>query len=186
MLLLQTSQQAKAILKQMEDGKLLRGQDYSISALVSLRQTCSESGVSVKAQTSSGRDAIFRAAVEAAVGVATEGSHRQLGGFSPPRFVSGIARDLGAYCIPVSDFSTAEPCCFCTLKPAVFKANWVATEGSRRQLGKISPPQICVWHCTRCSCALHDLLHHHQQLCYCQCCFLCCFCLMTLAALHEV
>lgn len=90
------TQEAKAILKQMEDGKLLSGQDYSISALISLRQTCSDSGVSVKPQTSSGRDAMFRGAVEAAVGAAMEGGQGgQLGGAPPTRFVAGIANDLG-------------------------------------------------------------------------------------------
>ena len=64
-----------------------------MAAMVSLRQTCSESGISVKAQTSSGRDAIFRAGVEAAAGAAMQGG--QLGGTSAPRFVSGLARDLG-------------------------------------------------------------------------------------------
>lgn len=86
-------QQAKTIVRQLEDAKLLSGQDYSVAALVSLRQTCSDSGISVKAQTSSGRDAIFRAGVEAAAAAAMQGG--QLGGTPVPRFVSGLARDLG-------------------------------------------------------------------------------------------
>ena len=80
----------------MEDGKLLSGQDYSTSALVSLRQTCADSGAVVKAQTPSGGDAIFRAGVEAAASAAMEpGQGASLGGTSPQRFVSGLANDLG-------------------------------------------------------------------------------------------
>ena len=80
----------------MEDGKLLSGQDYSTSALVSLRQTCADSGAVVKAQTPSGGDAIFRAGVEAAACAAMEpGQGASLGGASPQRFVSGLANDLG-------------------------------------------------------------------------------------------
>ena len=96
----QTSSQARTILRQMEDGKLLSGQDYSTSALVSLRQTCADSGAVVKAQTPSGGDAIFRAGVEAAASAAMEaGQGASLGGASPPRFVSGLANDLGK-CLP--------------------------------------------------------------------------------------
>ncbi|KAL3159780.1 hypothetical protein ABBQ38_010187 [Trebouxia sp. C0009 RCD-2024] len=92
----QTSSQARTILRQMEDGKLLSGRDYPTSALVSLRQTCADSGAVVKAQTPSGGDAIFRAGVEAAVSAAMEpGQGASLGGASPPRFVSGLAHDLG-------------------------------------------------------------------------------------------
>lgn len=92
----QTSSQARTILRQMEDGKLLSGQDYSTSALVSLRQTCADSGAVVKAQTPCGGDAIFRAGVEAAASAAMEaGQGASLGGASPPRFVSGLANDLG-------------------------------------------------------------------------------------------
>ena len=80
----------------MEDGKLLSGRDYPTSALVSLRQTCADSGAVVKAQTPSGGDAIFRAGVEAAVSAAMEpGQGASLGGVSAPRFVSGLAHDLG-------------------------------------------------------------------------------------------
>ena len=93
---LQTSSQARTILRQMEDGKLLSGQDYSTSALVSLRQTCADSGAVVKAQTPSGGDAMFRAGVEAAASTAMEaGQGSSLGGASPQRFVSGLANDLG-------------------------------------------------------------------------------------------
>ncbi len=92
---MQTSSQAKAILRQMEDGKLLSGQDYSTSALISLRQTCADSGAVVKAQTPSGGDAMFRAGVEAAASAAMEGEGASLGGTSPQRFVSGLAQDLG-------------------------------------------------------------------------------------------
>ncbi|DBA73106.1 TPA: hypothetical protein ACH3X2_010045 [Trebouxia sp. C0005] len=92
----QTSSQARSILRQLEDAKLLSGQDYSTSALVSLRQTCADSGATVKAQTPSGGDAIFRAGVEAAASAAMEaGEGASLGGNSPQRFVSGLAQDLG-------------------------------------------------------------------------------------------
>ena len=59
-LLLQMASQARTILREMEDGKLLSGRDYPISGLVSLRQTLADTGATVKPQTASGRDAIFR------------------------------------------------------------------------------------------------------------------------------
>lgn len=93
---MQASSQAKTILRQMEDGKLLSGLDYSTSALVALRQTCGDSGAVVKAQTPSGADAIFRAGVEAAVSAAMD-SGSSLGGAPPQRFISGLARDLGGH-----------------------------------------------------------------------------------------
>ena len=90
----------------MEDGKLLSGQDYSTSALVSLRQTCADSGAVVKAQTPSGGDAIFRAGVESAASAAMEpGQGASLGGTSPQRFVSGLANDLGKAVPPESSCS---------------------------------------------------------------------------------
>ena len=92
----QASGQARTILRQMEDGKLLNGLDYSTSALVSLRQTCGDSGAAVKAQTPSGADAIFRAGVEAAVSAAMD-SGSSLGGATPQRFISGLAQDLGGH-----------------------------------------------------------------------------------------
>ena len=80
----------------MEDGKLLSGQDYSTSALVSLRQTCADSGAVVKAQTACGGEAFFWAGVAAAASAAMEpGQGGSLGGTSPQRFVSGLANDMG-------------------------------------------------------------------------------------------
>lgn len=57
---------------------------------------CGEAGVSVRARTESGRDALFRAGAEAAASAAMDAATSQLGGAAPARFVTGLARDLGA------------------------------------------------------------------------------------------
>ena len=94
----------------MEDGKLMRGQDYSTSALVYLRQTCADSGAVVKPQTPIGGDAIFRAGVEAAVSAAMQpGGSASLGGFTPQRFVAGLAQDLGKFLTGIQICPTADP-----------------------------------------------------------------------------
>ncbi|KAK9803595.1 hypothetical protein WJX72_003223 [[Myrmecia] bisecta] len=91
----QALKQAMIILQEMEDAKLLSGRDYPTSSLVALRQTCGDSGVAVRAQTDSGRDALFRAGCEAAASCAAEQSTGLLAGTSPQRFLSGLAQDLG-------------------------------------------------------------------------------------------
>ena len=52
--------------------------------------------MSVRARTESGRDALFRAGAEAAASAAMDAATSQLGGAAPARFVTGLARDLGA------------------------------------------------------------------------------------------
>lgn len=49
----------------------------------------------MKPKTVGGRDAIFRAAVEAAVAAAQARNFESLDEASPPRFVAGVAADLG-------------------------------------------------------------------------------------------
>jgi hypothetical protein len=60
------------------------------------RQVCGEGGVSVRPRTASGRDAMLRAGAEAAANAAMEEAGAQLGGMPPSRFITGLARDLGA------------------------------------------------------------------------------------------
>lgn len=89
--------QAKAALRQLEDAKMLRGEDYSLSGMVALRSLCSQAGgLQVRAHTESGRDAILRAAVRAAINASLRSSNpaSALGGYEPGRFVSGLAHDL--------------------------------------------------------------------------------------------
>ncbi|KAK9845803.1 hypothetical protein WJX81_002827 [Elliptochloris bilobata] len=89
----QAARRAREILVELEDAKLA-GRDYDIGLLVALRQVCGEAGVSVRARTESGRDALFRAGAEAAASAAMDAATSQLGGAAPARFVTGLARDL--------------------------------------------------------------------------------------------
>ncbi|KAG2425350.1 hypothetical protein HXX76_013764 [Chlamydomonas incerta] len=72
-----------------------RGEDYSLADIRALRKTCQEGHVTVKPKTVGGRDAIFRAAVEAAVAAAQARNFESLDEASPPRFIAGVAADLG-------------------------------------------------------------------------------------------
>jgi hypothetical protein len=86
--------QTRIILKQLQDEKL-RGLDYSIASLVTLRMLCQEGGgLSVKPATESGRNSMFRAGVLAAIQCAQEGSNTMLSAYDPAGFVSGLASDL--------------------------------------------------------------------------------------------
>lgn len=86
--------QTRLILKQLQDEKL-RGLDYSIASLVTLRMLCQEGGgLSVKPATESGRNSMFRAGVLAAIQCAQEGSTAMLSAYDPAGFVSGLASDL--------------------------------------------------------------------------------------------
>ncbi|PSC68311.1 hypothetical protein C2E20_8034 [Micractinium conductrix] len=88
--------QARQVLRQLEDAKMLQGLDYPVSGLVSLRTLCQEAGgYQVKPRTESGRDAMLRAAVAAAMAAGQEGSFAMLGGDHPAKFVCGLAHDLG-------------------------------------------------------------------------------------------
>ena len=58
-------------------------------------QTCGEAGIRVRPRTAGGRDAMLRAAAEAAVDAAMEQSGAQLGGMPPAAFITGLAGDLG-------------------------------------------------------------------------------------------
>lgn len=92
------ARQAKAALRDLEDAKILRGEDYSLSGMVTLRKACHlGGGLTVRASTESGRDAILRAAVRAGIeeSLRSVNPATALGGYEPGRFVSGIASDLG-------------------------------------------------------------------------------------------
>lgn len=59
--------QASAIMSKLEQAKNA-GQDYRLADIAALRATCrAGGGVTVDARTVGGRDAIFKAAVDAAV-----------------------------------------------------------------------------------------------------------------------
>lgn len=92
------ARESRAILRELEDGKLLRGQDYPLFGLVKLRQVCSEGGgLQVKPRTENGRDAMLRAGVKYALELSysVENPASNLGGYEPGRFISGLATDLG-------------------------------------------------------------------------------------------
>lgn len=89
------STKARSIVRQMEDGKVA-GKDYTFEALAELRQTCNEAGISVKARTDSGRDAMYKAAMEFAANAAVmQGSDATVFGTSLARFVTGFAAAVG-------------------------------------------------------------------------------------------
>jgi hypothetical protein len=87
--------QSKQIKRQLEDSKL-RGEEYSLSDLITLRRICHEGGgISIKPSTESGRDAILRAGVRFAMQAALRPNpSSDLGGYEPGRFISGLAGDL--------------------------------------------------------------------------------------------
>ena len=91
----QAQAQAKAIVKVLEDHKI-SGRDYPLELLSDLRSACSSAGISVRTSTGSGRDAIFRTAVAAALLMAQDGSSGLIAGCTPPQFICGLAADLGA------------------------------------------------------------------------------------------
>jgi len=65
-------------------------------AIALAAQVCGEAGATVRARTESGRDALFRAGAEAAASAAMDAATSRLAGAAPARFVTGLARDLGA------------------------------------------------------------------------------------------
>ena len=83
--------EARKVLKELEDAKVLRGMDYSLASLVRLRGLCHDGGgLQVRPSTESGRDSMLRAAVKSALE-----NPRALGHWEPARFISGLAHDLG-------------------------------------------------------------------------------------------
>jgi hypothetical protein len=91
------ARESRAILRELEDGKLLRGQDYPLFGLVKLRTVCHDGGgLKVKPRTENGRDAMLRAGVKYALELSysVEKPAPTLGGFEPGRFVSGLATTL--------------------------------------------------------------------------------------------
>ncbi|KAG2430744.1 hypothetical protein HYH02_013583 [Chlamydomonas schloesseri] len=86
--------EAGRIMSRLEGAKN-RGEDYSLADIRALRKTCQDGHVTVKPKTVGGRDAIFRAAVEAAVAAAQARNFVSLDEASPPRFIAGVAADLG-------------------------------------------------------------------------------------------
>lgn len=87
--------QSKQTLRLLEDSKL-RGEEYALSDLITLRRICHEGGgISVKPSTESGRDAILRAGVRFAMQASLRPNpSNDLGGYEPGRFISGLAGDL--------------------------------------------------------------------------------------------
>lgn len=74
---------------------------HTLTLVQTLRaQVCGEAGVSVQPRTASARDGMLRAGAEAAADAAMQASGAQLGGMPPSRFVTGLARDLGARPLP--------------------------------------------------------------------------------------
>ena len=59
-----------------------------------LRQLCQEGQCTVRAATPSGRDAMFRQGVQAAIQAAASGRTVAIGGSKPARLVAGLAKDL--------------------------------------------------------------------------------------------
>jgi len=95
--------QAKSIVKVLEDYKI-SGRDYPLELLSELRSACSSAGTSVRTSTESGRDAIYRTAVAAALQMAQDGSSGLIAGCTPPQFICGLAADLG------TEFATRRRC----------------------------------------------------------------------------
>jgi hypothetical protein len=87
--------QLKQTLRLLEDSKL-RGEEYSLSELITLRRICHEGGgITIKPSTESGRDAILRAGVRFAMQASLRPNpSSDLGGYEPGRFISGLAGDL--------------------------------------------------------------------------------------------
>lgn len=89
--------QASNILARIEQAKN-RGEDYRLSDIASLRRTCQAGGgVTVATRTVGGRDAIYKAAVDAAVRSCTEPGvidQSDLADSPPLEFVAGVAQDL--------------------------------------------------------------------------------------------
>lgn len=87
---------ARAVVRDLEDAKVERGADYALS---SLREVCLLSqegnGFAVRAATDSGRDAMLRSGVRAALAAAQERSASLLGGTPPGLFVCQLAGALG-------------------------------------------------------------------------------------------
>lgn len=89
--------QASALLARIEQAKN-RGEDYKISDIALLRRICQAGGgVTVDTRTVGGRDAIYKAAVEAAMRRCLEPSsvdEADLADVSPLAFVAGVAQDV--------------------------------------------------------------------------------------------
>ncbi|KAG1675122.1 hypothetical protein FOA52_003345 [Chlamydomonas sp. UWO 241] len=77
-----------------------RGEDYALADILRLRVLCQEGGVTVETRTKGGRDAIYKAAVEAAVMYAQDRTNSdvnlgdQNSEFPETRFVTALAGDL--------------------------------------------------------------------------------------------
>eukprot|EP01026_Neomeris_dumetosa_P046182 TRINITY_DN39284_c0_g1_i1.p2 TRINITY_DN39284_c0_g1~~TRINITY_DN39284_c0_g1_i1.p2 ORF type:complete len:373 (-),score=62.69 TRINITY_DN39284_c0_g1_i1:57-1100(-) len=98
--------QAQMVLKTLEVGKMTRGIDYPPSLVLELYQYCREGDIIVQPRTESGRDSLYRTAVEVAVEeVVYAGSNAQLVRQTAPRFVGGYAECLG-----ISDERAIEIC----------------------------------------------------------------------------
>jgi len=92
--------EARRLLGRLEQAKNA-GEDYPLAALLALRRACQQAGTApagealVEPRTVGGRDALYRAAVDAAVLAAGEPGAVDLGGEDPLRLCAGVAGDLG-------------------------------------------------------------------------------------------
>jgi hypothetical protein len=93
--------EAQRLLRRMEQAKNA-GEDYPLEMLLALRSACQQAGTLpgqgealVDARTVGGRDALFRATVDAAVRAASEPGSVDLGGEDPLRLCAAMAGDLG-------------------------------------------------------------------------------------------
>ncbi|GLC33970.1 hypothetical protein PLESTM_000139300 [Pleodorina starrii] len=88
------AEEAARLMSRLEGAKMA-GRDFELEDIRALRSACQDGHVSVKPKTVGGRDAVYRAAVEAAVEAAQSRNTSPLGEVSPPRWVAGVAADLG-------------------------------------------------------------------------------------------
>ncbi|GBF98405.1 hypothetical protein Rsub_10470 [Raphidocelis subcapitata] len=87
--------EAERILRRIEQSKN-RGEDYALSDILALRAACmAAGGASLETRTVGGRDAIYRAAVDAAVRACLEPGAVDLGDYSPVKLAAGVASDVG-------------------------------------------------------------------------------------------
>jgi hypothetical protein len=93
--------EAQRLLRRLEQAKNA-GEDYPLSMLLALRGACQAAGTPptpgealVECRTVGGRDALFRAVVDAAVRAAGEPGSVDLGGEDPLRLCAAFAGDLG-------------------------------------------------------------------------------------------
>jgi hypothetical protein len=86
--------EAERVLRRVEQAKN-RGEDFELSDIMALRAACmAAGGASLEARTVGARDAIYRAAVDAAVRACLEPGAVDLGDYSPVKLAAGVASDV--------------------------------------------------------------------------------------------